>query len=198
MVVPAQLLNPKLSPLKSLFFRNCVWLEVATAKQELRLWQIRKPVENWDIFSNRNDLTEVLRLNSKLQELFRVSTAKNGLGEKNGSLKTPRGWHYVGEKIGSNLPKGAVLKARKWTGEIYQKNSSVLDPILSRALWLFGLEPEFNLFGNVDSRSRYIYVHGSPDFSSSTPSSQGCIRLSAGDICRLYELCPWYCLVLLH
>ena len=75
---------------------------------------------------------------------YRVSTALNGPGEQNGSGCTPRGLHYVRAKIGAGLPEGAVLKGRRWTGEICTPELYAAAPerdwILSRILWLSGCE----------------------------------------------------------
>ena len=35
--------------------------------------------------------------------------------------------------------------------------------ILTRILWLSGLEPGRNRLGRVDTMRRYIYIHGCPD-----------------------------------
>ena len=43
---------------------------------------------------------------------YRISTAKNGLGEQSGSYCTPRGRHRIAEKIGAGQPTYAVFKAR--------------------------------------------------------------------------------------
>lgn len=121
-----------------------------------------------------------------------VSTAINGAGEFEGSECTPRGWHQICAKIGDDLPVNTVFVARKATGEIYTpelgEQFQDRDWILTRILWLSGLEPGKNRLGNVDSMSRYIYLHGTPDNSTlGMPGSHGCIRLSNEDIIRLYD-----------
>src|SRR3989338_5006502 len=84
-----------------------------------------------------------------------VSTARNGAGEREGSECTPRGRHQVREKIGKGLPLGAVLKGRRWTGEVWSPELHEQCPgrdwILTRILWLSGCEPGFNQGGAVDS-----------------------------------------------
>ena len=98
---------------------------------------------------------------------YPVSTAKNGMGEQRGSECTPRGWHRVRAKIGSGLPLNTVFVGRRPTGEIYDETLGRQHPerdwILTRILWLGGLEPGKNRYGAVDTCWRYIYIHGTPD-----------------------------------
>jgi len=121
-----------------------------------------------------------------------VSTAKNGPGERMGSGCTPRGWHRIRAKIGTGLPLNTVFVARRPTGEIYDAELAARFPdrdwILTRILWLGGLEPGFNRFGPVDTAWRYIYIHGSPDEGvTGEPASHGCIRMKSSDVADLFE-----------
>ena len=103
--------------------------------------------------------------------IFSVSTSKLGLGEKNGSLQTPRGRHIVRAKIGAGQPVNAVFVRRRPTGEVWtpalHEQYPGRDWILTRILWLSGCEPGRNRLGEVDTMRRYIYIHGSPDFAVS-------------------------------
>ncbi len=124
-----------------------------------------------------------------------VSTAKNGPGERRGSGCTPRGWHYVRAKIGAGLPVNTVFVARRPTGEIYSPQLRTAFPqrdwILTRILWLCGLEVGKNRLGEVDTMRRYIYIHGCPDEDPlGVPGSRGCIKLRNVDIVQLFELVP--------
>lgn len=126
-------------------------------------------------------------LNNTHYKTYRVSTAKNGLGEQMGSFCTPRGKHAIHAIIGLNHAVNSVFVARKWTGEIYsqalQAQFPLRDWILTRILQLEGLEPGFNQGGNVDSLNRFIYIHGTPDDTVlGTPGSHGCIRMCNQDI----------------
>lgn len=126
---------------------------------------------------------------------YPVSTALKGVGEQSGSLQTPRGAHYVRARIGAGLPVGAVLRGRRFTGEIWDELIAVQHPerdwILSRILWLCGLEPGRNRFGNVDTQRRYIYIHGTPDSEPmGVPRSHGCIRMRNDDVIALFDEIP--------
>jgi len=123
---------------------------------------------------------------------YPVSTALAGAGERNGSGCTPRGRHYIRACIGAGAPLGAVFSGRRPTGEIYSAELAARYPerdwILTRILWLCGLEPGFNRGGNVDTQRRYIYIHGTPDTEPvGVPLSHGCIRMRNTDLLELFE-----------
>ncbi|MDF1762949.1 MAG: L,D-transpeptidase [Oleibacter sp.] len=136
---------------------------------------------------------QVLRYssNGKVFE-FAISTAKNGPGEQNNSGCTPRGEHRVRVIIGGGLPANSVFIGRRFTGEIYSAELSEQFPqrdwILTRILWLQGLEVGVNRLGNVDSMRRYIYIHGTPDAEPmGVAKSHGCIRMRNDDVMWLSE-----------
>lgn len=123
---------------------------------------------------------------------YPVSTAKNGIGEKRGSECTPAGWHVIRAKIGAGLPCNSVFVGRRPTGEIYDevigKRDRDRDWILTRILWLGGLEPGKNRYGEVDTCWRYIYIHGTSDEDRiGFPLSHGCIRMRNDDILDLFD-----------
>ena len=123
---------------------------------------------------------------------YPVSTARNGAGEVEGSFCTPRGAHRIAQKIGADAPLFAVFKARVPTGEIWTAALETSEPgrdwILSRILWLEGLEPGKNQGGNVDSHDRYIYIHGTNEEDKiGTPASHGCIRMRNADVVTLFN-----------
>jgi len=122
-----------------------------------------------------------------------ISTAANGLGETIHSEKTPRGLHKIRAKIGEGTPIYTVFKGRRPTGDIYSTGLESRYPkrdwILSRILWLSGIERHFNRLGSVDSLRRYIYIHGFPDHHvKGVPESHGCIRMKNHDIIELFDL----------
>ncbi|MEI6146978.1 MAG: L,D-transpeptidase [Methylococcales bacterium] len=150
-----------------------------------------------------NDTPEYLNIDITRQQLtlfnlgvavlsYPVSTAKNGAGELKGSECTPRGWHSIRAKIGADQPLHSVFIGRRATGEIYSPELAKLHPqrdwILTRILWLGGLEPHKNRYGNVDSTWRYIYIHGCPDDTvTGIPQSHGCIRMRNNDLLELFN-----------
>lgn len=134
---------------------------------------------------------------------FPVSTARNGPGEVFGSEQTPRGWHVIRACIGSGQPVNAVFVGRRPTGEIYspalREQYPQRDWILSRILWLSGLEPGRNRLGEVDTMRRYIYIHGCPDEDRmGMPGSHGCIKMQNADMLALFELVEPGTRVLIH
>jgi lipoprotein-anchoring transpeptidase ErfK/SrfK len=121
-----------------------------------------------------------------------VSTALRGAGERRGSEQTPRGLHVIRAMIGAGLPPGAVLVGRRPTGELWSAELARRHPqrdwILTRVIWLSGLERGRNRLGDVDTMRRYIYIHGAPDEAPmGEPGSHGCIRMRNADVIELYE-----------
>jgi lipoprotein-anchoring transpeptidase ErfK/SrfK len=118
-----------------------------------------------------------------VKERIPVSTSKFGLGDRPGTYATPLGSLAIASKIGGNAPLGAVFKNRRMTGEVLKPNAPGRDPIVSRILWLRGLER-----GNAQAYSRNIYIHGTPEERLiGRPASYGCIRMRSGDIARLFN-----------
>ena len=117
---------------------------------------------------------------------YRVSTSKFGLGDRSGTYATPLGTMAVASKIGANAPLGTVFKNRRPTGEVLVPNAPGRDPIVSRILWLRGLEKQ-----NAQAYSRNIYIHGTPEERLiGRPASYGCIRMRSSDIAQLFNSVP--------
>jgi len=119
-------------------------------------------------------------------KIYSISSAKNGVGEVEGSFCTPTGQFKIAEKIGDKLESGSVLVAREPTSEIYSTALLAKHPdrdwILTRILWLEGVEAH-----NQNTKDRYIYIHGSPDeVSMGVPGSKGCIRICNNDVIELF------------
>jgi len=133
-----------------------------------------------------------LSAGGRLRACYPVSTARNGPGERRGSECTPRGWHRIRIKIGAGLPLGTVFVGRRATGEIYGPELAARHPnrdwILTRILWLTGLELGHNRGGECDTLRRFIYIHGCPDSEpTGKPLSHGCIRMHNHDLLSLFE-----------
>lgn len=133
-----------------------------------------------------------LVLPSGAERTFAVSTAANGAGCRRGSYCTPLGRHRVRLKIGEGCPVGAVFRARRPTGEIYGPELAQQHPgrdwVLTRILWLDGMEPGVNRGGDVDSLRRFIYIHGTADeHAIGRPASHGCVRMRAGDLLEVFD-----------
>lgn len=129
----------------------------------------------------------------RLLKRYRISSARNGVGEESGSYRTPRGRHLIRAKIGAGQPLNTVFVERRPTGEIYDAALAAQHPgrdwILTRILWLSGCEPGYNRLGRVDTMRRAIYIHGSPDSAEmGRPGSHGCIRMRNSDIVELFDL----------
>ena len=119
----------------------------------------------------------------KLISKYPISSSKFGLGDSNGSYRTPLGVLFVSAKLGDHLPAGAVIKNRTPTGEIVNPNAPSRDAIVSRVIWLRGMETQ-----NRGARDRCIYIHGTPEERLiGRPASFGCIRMRSRDVIRLYD-----------
>ena len=136
-----------------------------------------------------------LRLEQGTETLMDVviSTAVNGPGELNGSECTPRGRHTIRAKIGAGCAANTVFIGRRPSGECFSETLRAEHPqrdwILTRILWLCGLESGHNRGGNVDTMRRYVYIHGCPDSDAmGVPSSHGCVKMHNRDIMALFDM----------
>jgi lipoprotein-anchoring transpeptidase ErfK/SrfK len=118
--------------------------------------------------------------------VYPVSTSKYGLGDFWGRMTTPLGVLQVAQKIGDHAPLGAVFHNRRMTGEILRPNAPGRDPVITRIIWLRGLEPR-----NAHAFNRCIYIHGTPEERLiGRPASYGCIRMRSSDVAALYNQLP--------
>jgi hypothetical protein len=122
---------------------------------------------------------------------FVISTSKRPPSNVKGSLGTPRGLHEIAERIGAGQPPGMVFKSRVPTGRHYHEWPVGQDSenlITSRILWLRGLEAGVNRDGEVDTYSRYVYIHGTNrEAEIGTPISAGCVLMRNLEIVEIYE-----------
>jgi len=115
--------------------------------------------------------------------VYPISTSKFGIGDRWGSMATPVGWLQVAEKIGDHAPTGAVFHKRRFTGEILRPNAPGRDPIVTRIIWLRGLEKT-----NANAFYRGIYIHGTPQEQTiGKPASYGCVRMCSKDVTQVYS-----------
>jgi L,D-transpeptidase YbiS len=124
-----------------------------------------------------------------LAKAYPISTSKFGIGTQPGSCCTPPGRLRIARKIGADLPNGAVLKERQWTGSVWSSEDPYqedADLILTRILWLEGLDPE-----NANTLDRYIYIHGTnQEHLIGQPASHGCVRMANRDVAELFDRIP--------
>jgi len=134
---------------------------------------------------------------------YPVSTSSYGIGNKNGSFKTPLGEHSIAQKIGDNCAVNEVFVGRVPQGvlEDLQAKGDTLpeDIITSRILWLQGLEPGVNNGEGIDSYHRYIYIHGTAEEEKiGVPASHGCVRMRNQDVIDLFNQVDEGCRVLIQ
>lgn len=143
--------------------RSILWISVG--EQRLRLYHHGVPVAE-----------------------YAVSTSAKGTGCRQNSFQTPTGLHRVAKKIGEGQPVGMVFKERKPTTLNAQRSTLNEDRILTRILWLEGLEPGVNQGGEVDTFERYIYIHGTNhEDKIGQPASLGCVRMRNDDVVKLFD-----------
>lgn len=142
-------------------------------------------VRNQVIISVKEQKLMLLQNGAKVTT-YPVSTSKFGVGDSSGRMTTPLGAMAVAQKIGDHAPPGAVFHNRRFTGEILRPNAPGRDPIITRIIWLRGLEAS-----TARAFSRCIYIHGTPEETKiGRPASYGCIRMRSTDVTALYSQLP--------
>lgn len=137
-----------------------------------------------EIVVSVSDQELALIARGRVVKRFPVSTSKFGTGDAVGSYRTPLGETFVSGKIGDGLPRGAVIKNRSATGEIVRANSPGRDAIVSRVIWLRGMDGT-----TVNTRERCIYIHGTAEEQRiGRRASFGCVRMRSKDVIVLYNL----------
>ncbi len=122
-------------------------------------------------------------VNGKVSRAYKVSTSRYGEGDSLGSWRTPLGHLEIANKIGGAAPTGAVFKGRQLTGEVLSPNAPGRDPIVSRIIWLRGMEQN-----NRHAYQRCIYIHGTPQETFlGRKASFGCIRMRSADVVEIYN-----------
>jgi lipoprotein-anchoring transpeptidase ErfK/SrfK len=142
-------------------------------------------IPNTVIVSVKDQKLMLLQNGAKIAT-YPVSTSKYGLGDAWGHMTTPLGYMQVAKKIGDDAPTGAVFHNRRFTGEVLSPNAPGRDPVITRIIWLRGLEQQ-----NAHAFARCIYIHGTPQEKAiGRPASYGCIRMRSKDVAALYEQLP--------
>ena len=134
---------------------------------------------------------------------YPVSTSIYGVGNQNGSFKTPLGEHSIAQKIGAGCTINEVFVGRQAKGVLQALKLANIplpdDIITSRILWLKGEETGLNKGDGIDSYQRYIYIHGtSEEDKIGTPASHGCVRMRNKDVIELFDLVDEGCKVLIR
>jgi hypothetical protein len=141
------------------------WLLVDTAAQRVSLLHGRQAVASWP-----------------------VSTAAAGLDARQDSGGTPPGVHRIDQKLGADAHLDTIFASREPTGERWDGRPDARDLILGRILWLAGCQDGINRGPGVDSRDRYIYLHGTNhEDRIGEPCSGGCVRLRRTDMAALFD-----------
>ena len=88
-----------------------------------------------------------------------------------------------------------IFRSRANTGKVAKILTEPIDVeedlVLTRILWLEGLEPGVNRGPGIDSKSRYIYIHGTNEEGLiGTPASHGCLRMKNDDVIDLFDRVP--------
>ena len=128
---------------------------------------------------------QVLRLmeGRTIVRSYPISTSKFGLGTEEGSHRTPLGNFEILEKIGETVPERTIFRSREPVGMFDPAQPVEEDLVLTRILWLNGLDPE-----NDNTYGRYIYIHGTnQEELIGTPASHGCIRMLNSDVIDLFN-----------
>lgn len=149
-----------------------LWFAACAHQDSIHLVKISVPDQKMVVFEHGAEIAR-----------YDVSTSKFGVGDRPGSYATPLGEMQVAQKIGGGQPLGMKFKSRRPTGEIVQPNAPGRDPIVSRILWLRGLEAQ-----NRRAYGRGIYIHGTAEeWRIGQPASYGCIRMRSRDVIQLYN-----------
>ena len=139
-----------------------------------------------EVLVSVRDQKLMLLQNGGKVKTYPISTSKFGLGDGRGTMATPIGAMVVAQKIGDRAPLGAVFHHRRFTGEILKPNAPGRDPIVTRIIWLRGLEA-----ATAHAFSRCIYIHGTTEEKRiGKPASFGCIRMKSKDVIDLYTQLP--------
>jgi len=175
-----------LSIRQRMFRSSATVVALITCVLPLRAVTVPAPTLGTRVIISVRDQKLILIENGAIAATYPVSTSKYGLGDNWGSLATPLGLLQVAQKIGDHAPMGAVFHNRRWTGEILHPNTPGRDPVMTRIIWLRGLQAS-----NAHAFHRCIYIHGTNEEKIiGRPASFGCIRMKSSDVTALFNQLP--------
>ncbi|MBV8484170.1 MAG: L,D-transpeptidase family protein [Verrucomicrobia bacterium] len=141
------------------------------------------PAPSVELVVSVSDQKLAVVVNGRIFKDYRISTSRYGEGDNWGSWRTPTGILQIAGKIGASAPAGAVFWRRQVTGEVLPANAPGRDPIVSRIIWLRGLEE-----ANRNAYKRCIYIHGTPQEAFlGRKASFGCIRMRSADVIEVFN-----------
>jgi lipoprotein-anchoring transpeptidase ErfK/SrfK len=143
---------------------------------------MQRPETRIDVSVAEQKLT--LFIDGLVAATFPISTSKFGLGSAEDTYRTPLGAFQIKEKIGGDQPIRTIFKSRLPEGNWDPGDLVDDDLVLSRILWLDGVEAE-----NANTYDRYIYIHGTnQEELIGQPASHGCVRMRNADMVEVYDL----------
>ncbi len=186
--------------ISSLFIETLGAAEMKLPKELLRVSEkLNQPLTEKVLLVSSKEQRLYLYEDQHLVASYVVSTAEAGVGQEEKSYQTPLGLHKVAKKIGRNAPLYTIFRGRINTGKRWNPHEFKYaqdDLVLTRILWLEGLEPGYNSGRNsqgilVDSKDRFIYIHGTNhEEDLGVPASKGCIRMAANNLIYLFDQVP--------
>ena len=174
----APVLRKTLRPLIVISLLACIFSTRAPAQEVVP--------ESLELLISVADQRLVFLREGEIIAKYRVSTSRFGIGDSFGSYKTPVGQFKVCDKVGEALASGTVIKHRVATAEVLPVNAAGRDPIVTRVIWLEGLEEQ-----NRNAKARGIYIHGTTEENKlGNPVSWGCIRMRSSDVTEIFDHAP--------
>jgi lipoprotein-anchoring transpeptidase ErfK/SrfK len=155
----------------------------SAARPNVNIAPAPSPTPSVQIVVSVADQKLAVVVDGKVYRDYPISTSRYGEGDNWGSWRTPTGLLQIAGKIGASAPAGAVFWRRQVTGEVLPANAPGRDPIVSRIIWLRGLED-----GNRNAYKRCIYIHGTPqEIFLGRKASFGCIRMRSADVIQVFN-----------
>lgn len=156
---------------------------VSPSRPIVSIAPVPAPTQSVELVISVPDQKLAVVVSGKIYKEYRISTSRYGEGDNWGSWRTPTGMLQIAGKIGASAPAGAVFWRRQVTGEVLPANAPGRDPIVSRIIWLRGLEE-----GNRNAYKRCIYIHGTPQEAFlGRKASFGCIRMRSADVIEVFN-----------